>query len=55
MMENNIIANKNMHRAANVALLEDTFLTDAVNLFPNSTILINCEKHKSPAVFYSKQ
>ncbi len=35
--------------------MEDTFLADAVNKFPNSIILINCDTHKSPAVFFSKQ
>ena len=36
-------------------IIEDTFLVDAHQKFPESTIRINCEPHNAPAVFFSKQ
>lgn len=36
-------------------LIEDTFLVDAQQKFPDSSIRINCIPHNAPAVFFSKQ
>ena len=36
-------------------IINDTFLMDAKQKFPESTLRINCELHNSPATFYSNK
>ena len=36
-------------------LINDTFLMDAQQRFPESTLRINCETHNAPATFFSRQ
>ena len=38
-----------------MSVIEDTFLVNAEEKFPESTIKINCEPHNAPAVFFSRQ
>lgn len=38
-----------------MSLIEDTFLVDADQKFPESSIKINCIPHNAPAVFFSRQ
>lgn len=39
----------------NMSVIEDTFLVDADQKFPDSSIKINCVPHNAPAVFFSRQ
>jgi len=34
--------------------IEDTFLFEAQEVYPESTLRINCQTHNAPATFYSK-
>ena len=34
--------------------IEDTFLFEAKEVYPESTLRINCQTHNAPATFYSK-
>ena len=34
--------------------IEDTFLYEATEVYPESTLRINCQVHNAPATFYSK-
>ena len=36
------------------SIIDDTFLYEAKEIYPDSTLRINCEKHNAPATFYSK-
>ena len=36
-------------------VINDTFLMDAEQKFPESTLRINCETHNAPATFFSRQ
>jgi hypothetical protein len=36
-------------------IINDTFLFDAQQKFPESTLRINCETHNAPATFWSRQ
>lgn len=36
------------------AIIDDTFLFDAKEIYPESTLRINCQTHNAPATFYSK-
>mgnify|MGYP001316025019 CR=1 FL=1 len=36
-------------------VINDTFLLDASQKFPDSTIRINCDTHNAPATFWSRQ
>ena len=36
-------------------IINNTFLMDAVQKFPNSSLRINCEDHGAPATFFSRQ
>ena len=36
------------------SLIDDTFLYDAKEIYPDSTLRINCKIHNAPATFYSK-
>jgi hypothetical protein len=36
------------------SLIDDTFLYEAKEIYPESTLRINCEVHNAPATFYSK-
>ena len=36
-------------------LIQETFLMDAKQRFPESTLRINCPEHDAPATFYSRQ
>jgi ribosomal protein S27E len=35
-------------------VINDTFLLDAQQKFPESTLRINCDEHNAPATFYSR-
>lgn len=35
-------------------VINDTFLMNADQKFPESTLRINCEEHNAPATFYSR-
>ena len=35
-------------------VINDTFLMNAEQKFPESTLRINCEEHNAPATFYSR-
>ena len=36
------------------SLIDDTFLYEAKEIYPDSTLRINCREHNAPATFYSK-
>lgn len=36
------------------SIIDDTFLADAKEIYPESTLRINCQLHNAPATFYSK-
>ena len=36
------------------AIIDDTFLYEAKEIYPESTLRINCLEHNAPATFYSK-
>ena len=36
-------------------LINETFLMNAVQKYPESTLRINCEAHNAPATFFSRQ
>lgn len=36
------------------AIIDDTFLFEAKEIYPESTLRINCMTHNAPATFYSK-
>lgn len=36
------------------AIIDDTFLYEAKEIYPESTLRINCTTHNAPATFYSK-
>ena len=36
------------------SIIDDTFLYEAKEIYPDSTLRINCQEHNSPATFYSK-
>lgn len=36
------------------AIIDDTFLFEAKEIYPESTLRINCTTHNAPATFYSK-
>ena len=36
------------------AIIDDTFLVEAKEIYPESTLRINCTTHNAPATFYSK-
>ena len=36
------------------SIIDDTFLFEAKEIYPDSTLRINCELHNAPATFYSK-
>lgn len=35
-------------------IIDDTFLYEAKEIYPESTLRINCQMHNAPATFYSK-
>ena len=35
-------------------IIDDTFLYEAKEIYPESTLRINCQTHNAPATFYSK-
>jgi len=53
--QNDEMPSKYMQGHISKQIIEDTFLVDAQQKFPESSIRINCEPHNAPAVFFSKQ
>lgn len=46
--------NQHLKGHLNMSVIEDTFLVDAEQKFPDSSIKINCLPHNAPAVFFSR-
>ena len=48
------IASKHMKGHISKQVIDDTFLFEAREIYPESTLRINCKEHNAPAAFYSK-
>ena len=47
-------ASSHMKGHISKSIIDDTFLFDAKEIYPESTLRINCQTHNAPATFYSK-
>ena len=47
-------ASEHMKGHISKAIIDDTFLYEAKEIYPESTLRINCTTHNAPATFYSK-
>jgi len=46
---------KYMHGHISKQIMDETFLVNAENKVPDSTLAINCQDHNRPAVFFSQK
>ena len=52
--EEDVKASVHMKGHISKTAIEDTFLYEATEVYPESTLRINCQVHNAPATFYSK-